>query len=136
MYVIRKTVPEAKMKQLLGFMDKILSDDVADLAAYILDKHYTIKDGFKQATEQAKVDNLPDVSNNLLQIAQKYDKYTRAYYNGIPKDFYDRSKKIIDDRGAFSKPNVAYGLISQTNLTSGPELNKPISHLQAYTGRS
>ncbi|CAN7351207.1 extracellular solute-binding protein [Paenibacillus sp. LjRoot153] len=127
MYVIPKTVSEAKMKQILGFMDKLLSDEVADIAAYgILDKHYTIKDGFKTATEQAKIDNIPDVSNNLLQIAQKYDKYTRAYYNGIPKEFYDRSKKIIDDRSAFSKPNAAYGLISQTNLTSGPELNKKI----------
>jgi len=127
MFVIPKTVPEAKMKQILSFMDKALTDDVADLAAFgILDKHYTVKDGFKTATEQAKTDNVPDITNNLLQIIQKYDKYQRAYYNGIPKDFYERSKKIIDDRGAFSKPNVANGLISQTNLTSGPELNKKI----------
>ncbi|WNR42811.1 type 2 periplasmic-binding domain-containing protein [Paenibacillus roseipurpureus] len=127
MYVIPKTVPQAKMKQILAFMDKALTDDVADLAAYgILDKHYTVKDGFKIATEQAKTENIPDVTNNLLQIFQKYDKYQRAYYNGIPKEFYDRSKKIIDDRSAFSKTNPAYGLISQTNLTSGPDLNKKI----------
>lgn len=131
MYVIPKTVSEAKMKQLLAFMDRAYQDDVADLALYGLpDIHYTVKDGFKLATEQAKTDNVPDTTNNLQQMIQKYDKYQRAYYNGIPKEFYDRSKKIIDDRSAFSKPNVANGLISQTNLTNGPDLNKKVQDMK------
>jgi len=131
MYVIPKTVPEAKMKRILALMDQGYSEEIADLSQFgFLDKHYTVKDGFKIATEQAKTDNVPDTTNNLLQIFQKYDKYQRAYYNGIPKEFYDRSKKIIDDRSSFSTPNIGYGLISQTNLTSGPELNKKIQDMK------
>ncbi|TVX99434.1 extracellular solute-binding protein [Paenibacillus cremeus] len=131
MYVIPKTVPEAKMKQILGFMDKAMNEDVADLANYGLkDKHYTIVDGVKVPTEQAKTDNIPDVSNNLLQIFNRYDKYLRAFYSGIPKEYYERNKKLIDDRTSFSVVDPAYGLISNTALTAGPDLNKKIQDMK------
>ncbi|AFC28972.1 family 1 extracellular solute-binding protein [Paenibacillus mucilaginosus 3016] len=131
MYVIPKTVPEAKMKKILAFMDQAYSEEIGDLAGFgFPDKHYTVKDGFKIATEQAKADNVADTTNNLLQIFQKYDMYARAYYNGIPKEFYDRNKKIIDEREAISVPDPAYGLISQTALTAGPDLNKKIQDMK------
>ncbi|MGG1519706.1 ABC transporter substrate-binding protein [Paenibacillus oryzisoli] len=131
MYVIPKTVPEAKMKQLLALMDQGYGEEVSNLARYGLpDKHYTVKDDLKVATEQAKTDNVADTSNNLGQLFQMFDKYQRAYYNGIPKEFYDRSKKIIDDRAAFSTPDAGNGLISQTFLTNGPELKKKIQDMK------
>lgn len=131
MYVIPKTVPEAKMKKLLAFMDQAISEEIDDLSRYgFPEKHYTVKDGFKTATEQAKTDNIPDISNNLLQLFQKYDKYARAYYNGIPKEYYDRNKKVIDDREAFSTPDPSLGLISQTNLTAGPDLFKKVQDMK------
>lgn len=125
MYIIPKTVPEAKMKQLLAFMDKGYGGEVADLSQYGLPNvHYTVKDGLNVPTEQAKTDNIADVSNNLLQIFTKYDKYQRAFYSGIPKEFYDRNKQIIDQRAAYSTPDVGFGLISQTATTVGPDLYK------------
>ncbi|MDF2958279.1 MAG: extracellular solute-binding protein family 1 [Paenibacillus sp.] len=125
MYVIPKTVPEAKLKQILAFVDKGNGEEITTISQFgLADKHYTVKDGFKVATEQAKTDNIPDITNNLLQIFQMYDKYQRAYYNGIPKEYYERNKKIIDERAAFSKPSPSHGLISQTALTIGPDLDK------------
>ncbi|ULL19079.1 extracellular solute-binding protein [Paenibacillus sp. H1-7] len=131
MYVIPKTVPEAKLKKILAFVDQGNGEEISTITQFgLADKHYTVKDGFKVATEQAKTDNIPDITNNLLQIFQMYDKYQRAYYNGIPKEFYDRNKKIVDDRAAFSKPDPGYGLISQTALTVGPDLYKKVQDMK------
>jgi putative aldouronate transport system substrate-binding protein len=131
MFVIPKTVPEAKLKKILTFVDQGNSEEISTMTQFgLADKHYTIKDGFKVATEQAKIDNIPDVTNNLLQIFQRYDKYQRAYYNGIPKEFYERNKKIVDDRSSFSKPDISTGLISQTALTLGPDLYKKIQDMK------
>ncbi|MDR6551784.1 extracellular solute-binding protein [Paenibacillus qinlingensis] len=131
MYVIPKTVPEAKMKRILALIDQGYNEEISNLSLYGLpDTHYTVKDGMKVATAQAKTDNVADTSNNMAQIFQKFDKYQRAYYNGIPQDFYERSKKIIDDRAAFSTPNVGNGLISQTFLTNGPDLIKKITDMK------
>jgi putative aldouronate transport system substrate-binding protein len=131
MYVIPKTVPEAKVKKILELMDTGYAEEVATISQFgLADKHYTIKDGFKVATEQAKTDNIPDVTNNMLQIFQMYDKYQRAYYNGIPKEYYERNKKLVDDRGSISKPDIGLGLISQTALTVGPDLYKKIQDMK------
>ncbi|MFH5181817.1 extracellular solute-binding protein [Paenibacillus sp. TAB 01] len=131
MYVIPKTVPEAKLKKILAFVNQGNGEEISNITQFGLpDKHYTVQDGFKVATEQAKTDNIPDITNNLLQIFQKYDKYQRAYYNGIPKEYYERNKKIIDDRSSFSKPDLSTGLISQTALTVGPDLYKKIQDMK------
>ncbi|NHN33112.1 extracellular solute-binding protein [Paenibacillus agricola] len=131
MFVIPKTVPEAKVKQILAFMDKGSDEAVTNFSMYGLpDKHYTIKDGIPVFTEQAKTDNVADISNNLAQIFTRYDKYLRAYYNGIPKEYHERNKKLIDDREAFSKPDAGFGLISQTALTVGPDLYKKLQDMK------
>ncbi|WNR46011.1 extracellular solute-binding protein [Paenibacillus roseipurpureus] len=131
MFVIPKTVPEAKMKKILALMNQGYSEEIANIATYGLpDVHYTVKDGFKVATEQATKDNLADVTNNLPNIFSGYDKYQRAYFAGIPKEYYDRNKKLIDDRTAISKPDPAYGLISPTALTYGPDMDKKIQDMK------
>jgi putative aldouronate transport system substrate-binding protein len=125
MHVIPKKVPEAKVKQLLAFMDYGIGDEGSDLAIYgMKDVHYTEKDGFKTATEQAKKDM---VGQNILGVIfGKFEKYQRAFLTGIPKDMYERNMKIIDEREKVGKPDYSFGLISQTNITYGPDLYKKI----------
>ncbi|MDU0206349.1 extracellular solute-binding protein [Paenibacillus sp. MAH-36] len=131
MFVIPKTVPEAKMKNILELMNQGYGEEISNLAAFGLPEvHYTVKDGFKVATEQATKDNLADVTNNLPNIFSGYDKYQRAYFAGIPKEYYDRNKKLIDERSTFSKPDPAYGLLSKTALTLGPDIDKKIQDMK------
>ncbi len=125
MYVIPKKVPEAKLKKLLAFMEFGFSDEGSDLANHgIKDVHYVEKDGFKVATEQTKTDMVG--ANVMGTLYAKFDKYARAFLNGIPKDMYDRNTKIIDERSKISIPNPQEGLISDTWNKLGPDYSKKI----------
>jgi putative aldouronate transport system substrate-binding protein len=129
MFVIPKTVPEAKMKQLLKLMDYGASDEGSDLANYgFKDVHYTEKDGLKISTEQAKKDIVAQQA--LGQIFLKYDKYLRAWRAGMPADVFERNKKIIDERAKISVPDPAVGLYSETNTKVGSELSKKIQDMK------
>ncbi|WP_072329483.1 MULTISPECIES: extracellular solute-binding protein [unclassified Paenibacillus] len=129
MFVIPKTVPEAKMKKLLEFMDFGYSDEGSDLALYgIKGVHYTEQGDMKIATEQAKTDM---VGQNILgQMYGKYEKYQRAFLTGIPADLYERNKKIIDQRAEISKADEAYGLESATYIKVGKDIDKSIQDMK------
>jgi putative aldouronate transport system substrate-binding protein len=129
MYAIPKSVPEAKMKQLLKLMDYGASDEGSDLASYGLkDVHYTEKDGVKELTEQAKKDIVAQQA--LGQIFLKYDKYLRAFRGGMPTETLERNKKIIDERAKLSVPDPSTGLYSDTNTKVGTELRKKIQDMK------
>jgi putative aldouronate transport system substrate-binding protein len=129
MFVIPKTVPEVKMKQLLKLMDYGATDEGSDLANYgFKDVHYTEKDGIKTSTEQAKKDIVAQQA--LGQIFLKYDKYLRAWRTGMPADVFERNKKIIDERAKISVPDATVGLNSETNTKVGAELSKKIQDMK------
>lgn len=129
MYAIPKSVPEAKMKQLLKLMDYGASQEGSDLANYGLkDVHYTEKDGVKTATPQAQKDIVAQQA--LGQIFLKYDPYLRAYRTGMPADVLERNKKIIDEKAKISIGDPAIGLNSDTNTKVGTELRKKIQDMK------
>lgn len=129
MFVIPKSVPEAKMKQLLKLMDYGASEEGSDLASYgIKDVHYTEKDGVKTSTPQAQKDIVAQQA--LGQVFLKYDKYLRAWRAGMPTDVFERNKKIIDERAKVSAGDPAVGLNSDTNTKVGSELRKKIQDLK------
>lgn len=127
MYVIPKTVDEAKVKKLLAFMDFGSTQEGDELAKYgIKDVHYTEKDGVKTPTPQAEKDSL----GAFAQLFKRYDKYDRAYAAGIDQETYERNKKIIDEREKYSISNPKEGLISETDLKLGQEYKKRIQDLK------
>ncbi|MCZ8513963.1 extracellular solute-binding protein [Paenibacillus filicis] len=129
MYAIPKSVPEAKVKQLLKFMDYGASQEGSDLASFGLkDVHYTEKDGIKTPTEQAKKDIVAQQA--FGQIFLKYDPYQRAYRTGMPQDVLERNKKIIDEKAKISIGDPSVGLNSDTNVKVGTELKKKIQDMK------
>jgi putative aldouronate transport system substrate-binding protein len=133
-YAIPKKVPEEKMKKILAVLDKGLTPEVGDLASYGLkDVHYKVLDGddsYIMATEQAKTDNISPILNNLANLFSTYNKYSNAFLAGIPKDLYDRNKEVIDEREKVSVSNPSHGLISETYMVIGPDLEKKIQDLK------
>ncbi|TBL75796.1 extracellular solute-binding protein [Paenibacillus thalictri] len=127
MYVIPKTVPEAKMKKLLEFMDYGATEDGWMLASFGLkDVHYTVKDGVIAPTEQATKDNV----GVFLHLFANLDKYERAYQTGIPADFLNRNKQIIDERAKYSIADPAFGLNSDTYTKVGKDYDKKAMDLK------
>jgi putative aldouronate transport system substrate-binding protein len=128
-YAIPKSVPEAKLKQLLKFMDYGASQEGSDLASFGLkDVHYNEKDGIKTPTEQAKKDIVAQQA--FGQIFLKYDPYLRAYRSGMPADVLERNKKIIDEKAKISIGDPSVGLNSDTNVKVGTELRKKIQDMK------
>ncbi|WP_051289661.1 extracellular solute-binding protein [Paenibacillus massiliensis] len=127
MYVIPRSVSEAKMNKIMEFLEYGATDEGYDLVAYgFKDIHHTEKDGFKVTNEQYQ----KDAGAAIMQIWSKYDKYFRAYRPGMPVDIYERNKKIIDERAKVSVPDAAFGLYSETSTKVGVELQKKIQDLK------
>lgn len=128
MFVIPKKVPEAKVKKLLALLDFGISQEGSDLANHGLQGiHYNVVDGLKVATDQAKADM---VGTNLNVIFGAYDKYLRAYHPNIPKEMYERNKKVIDERAAISVGDPSVGLESATYLKVGKDMEKKIQDMK------
>lgn len=129
MYVINKKVPDAKLKKIMELLDYGASDEAWDLVSYgMKDTHYTEKDGNKVFTELGQKELV--TQGAFKQILYKNDKYQRAFRNGMPNDYLERNKKVIDERSKISVPSLAVGLYSETSLTVGPELNKKIQDIK------
>jgi putative aldouronate transport system substrate-binding protein len=127
MFAIPKKVPEAKMKKILAFMDFGATPEGELLGSYGLkDVHYTEKDGILVGNDQAT----KDLVYNFQKIFPSLDKYGRGYNAGIPKDFFDRNKKIIDDRSKVSVPSPTIGLDSPTYNKVGKEFDKKIQDMK------
>lgn len=129
MFLIPKKVPEEKVRKIIAFLDYGFTDEGSDLANYgFKDVHYTEKDGFKLANDQAKKDMV--AQNVLGQLFGKFDKYSRAFLTGIPKDMYDRNVKVIDERSKVSIPDPTIGLVSETYQKFGKDLDKKIQDMK------
>ncbi|MFE5320773.1 extracellular solute-binding protein [Paenibacillus sp. NPDC056579] len=127
MYVIPKTVPEAKLRSILQFMDYGATQEGWMLASYgFQGVHYTEKDGVITPTEQAVKDNV----GVFVHLFANLDKYERAYQTGIPLDFLNRNKQIIDERAKYSVSSPAVGLNSETYIKVGKDYDKKIQDLK------
>ncbi|TXK75873.1 extracellular solute-binding protein [Paenibacillus sp. N3.4] len=128
-FVIPKKVSADKVKKLLDFMDYGTSPEGSDLANYgFKDVHFTEKDGFKFATEQAKKDIVAQQA--FGQIFLKYDKYLRAYRGGMTKEVFDRNVKIIDSAAQASAPDFTTGLYSETKNKIISDISKNLTDLK------
>lgn len=129
MFVIPKTVSEEKVRKILAFMDYGYADEGSDLANYgFKDVHYTEEDGFKVANEQATKDMV--AQNVLGQLFGKYDKYSRAFLTGIPKEMYDRNTQVLDERAKVSIPDPTTGVVSETYQKVGKEIDKKVQDMK------
>ncbi|NOU98134.1 extracellular solute-binding protein [Paenibacillus sp. LMG 31456] len=129
MYVINKKVPEAKLKKIMEMLDYGATDEAWDLVSFGLkDTHYTEKDGNKVFTELGQKELV--TQGAFKQLLYKNDKYQRAFRNGMPNDYLERNKKVIDERAKVSQSNLSVGLYSETALTVGPEINKKIQDMK------
>lgn len=134
---IPKSVPEAKVKKILSLLDFGASAEGHVLSNYGIEGvHYKIEDGFYVSNEQAVKDSLgPGAFGKLFM---KYDPYMYAFAPGMPKDVFERNKKIIDAKSKVSTPNPAVGLVSETNLKVGADFSKKINDMktQVIMGKS
>jgi putative aldouronate transport system substrate-binding protein len=127
MYVIPKSVPEAKVKKILEFMDLGASEEGSVLANYgIKDTHYTETNGLKTTNETAAKEKVSAYGGMFANL----DKYQRGYQSGIPADFMDRNRSIIDERAKIAIPNYGVGLISETATKVGKEYDKKIQDMK------
>ncbi|WP_171628295.1 extracellular solute-binding protein [Paenibacillus plantarum] len=129
LYVIPKTVSEAKMKKILALLDYGASEEGFELACFgIKDVHFKVVDGFKTTTEQAVKDSVSQSS--FGKIFEKYDPYLWAYRVGMPKEVFERNKKIVDDRANYGVTDVSVGLLSDIDLKMGPDFKKKMDDMK------
>ncbi|UUZ79073.1 hypothetical protein LJK88_28020 [Paenibacillus sp. P26] len=128
-YLIPKKVPEQKVRKILELMDYGASEEGFELACYgIKGVHFNVVDGFKTTTEQAIKDSVSQSS--FGKIFERYDKYLWAYRVGMPKEVFERNKKIIDERSKISIVDPSIGLTSDTDLKYGPDYTKKMDDLK------
>lgn len=134
---IPKSVPEAKVKKILSLLDFGASAEGHVLSNYGIEGvHHKIEDGFYVTNDQGVKDSLgPGAFGKLFM---KYDPYMYAFAPGMPKDVFERNKKIIDAKSKISTPNPVSGLVSETELKVGADYNKKINDMktQVIMGKS
>ncbi|MBW7454170.1 extracellular solute-binding protein [Paenibacillus sepulcri] len=126
---IPKSVPEAKVKKILSLLDYGASLEGSTLSQYGIEGvHYTKEDGYFVTNEQSVKDSLG--TGSFGKLFMKHDPYMYAFAPGMPKDVFERNKKIIDAKSKVSTPNPAIGLASETNVKLGAEYTKKIDDLK------
>lgn len=128
-YAIPKSVPEAKMRKILSLLDFGASEEGHILSNYGIEgMHYKKEDGFYVTNEQAVKDSLgPGAMGKLFM---KHDPYMYAYAPGMPKEIFERNKKIIDAKSKISTPRVEIGLYSESNTKLGADYTKKINDMK------
>jgi putative aldouronate transport system substrate-binding protein len=122
---IPKKVPEAKVRKILSMLDYGASEEGGTLSLYgIKGVHYNEENGMKVTTDQAIKDSVG--VGSFGKIFMRYDPYMYAFAPGMPKEVFERNKKIIDDRSKIAKPDVAIGLVSDTDIKMGADYKKKI----------
>lgn len=128
-FAIPRTVPEAKVKKLLKFMDYGASEEGVELSWYgFAGRDFTVENGVKIINESGRKAGAG--YETYGQIFNMFDKYQRAYRSGIPGDLYEQNKKVIDAIEGKSTPNHSYGLYSEANLKMGAEIKKKFTDLK------
>ncbi|NHN32967.1 extracellular solute-binding protein [Paenibacillus sp. S3N08] len=129
LYLIPKSVPEAKVKRILELMDYGATEEGFSLAINgIKDVHYKEVDGFKVGTKQADTDSIS--VSSFGKIFERNEKYLYAYAPGMTKEVFERNKKILDEKSKISIADVSVGLISETDTKVGGEYKKKVDDLK------
>ncbi|MCU6797331.1 MULTISPECIES: extracellular solute-binding protein [Paenibacillus] len=126
---IPKSVPEAKMRKILALLDYGASEEGSTLSQYGIEGvHYKKEDGFFITNEQAVKDNLG--TGSFGKLFMKHDPYMYAFAPGMPKEIFEKNKKIIDAKAKISTPIPVIGLVSETNNKLGADYTKKINDMK------
>lgn len=128
-YLIRKQdVDEAKLKKLLGYLNKTSADDIFELANYgIKDVHFTKNGNVYVPTEQAKKETVGTIYMGAA-IACKYDKYLYAYNApNITQEAIAFNMALVEQMEKVSVANPMDGLISATWSKYQKEYDKKVT---------
>ncbi|MFD2615436.1 extracellular solute-binding protein [Paenibacillus gansuensis] len=129
-YLISKKVPEDKMKKILAFFDYGATPEGMELANYgIKDVHFTIgEDGKKTTNEEFKKIAAASLNNIWTNI----DPYSRISQPApdYPKEYFERDKKIIEERLKYGVFINNSGVSSETELQLGTEIYKKIQDMK------
>ncbi|WP_240479990.1 hypothetical protein [Paenibacillus fonticola] len=124
---IPKTVPEEKMKQILGMIDRWMEDDVFELHKGLEGTHYKIENGEKvyDADQQQK-----DGVGEYNQIVYVADPYASTSKLNFPKEAQELYMQIQDERAKTSVASIDTGLVSEIGRTYLPEIRKDMTDLK------
>lgn len=128
-YLIPKTVPEAKVRKILEFLDWTSTQEGNDLMRYgIQDVHYTVENGNKVSNPDKPYTNSADMNQIMAGIV---DYYSRAVNLNMDAETAERNKKLLDERAKVSKSDPSTGLYSETGLKIQKELEQKIQDLKS-----
>ncbi|WP_165842359.1 extracellular solute-binding protein [Paenibacillus xerothermodurans] len=126
---IPKKVPEEKVKTILSLLNYGASEEGGTLSLYgVKGVHYNEENEMKVTTEQAVKDSVG--VGSFGKMFMRYDPYMYAFAPGMPKEVFERNKRIIDERAKVAKPDVAVGLVSETDIKMGSDYKKKISDMK------
>ncbi|WP_163536169.1 extracellular solute-binding protein [Gracilibacillus sp. YIM 98692] len=126
--VIPKSVPEEKMKKILGMIDRWMEEDVFMLHKHGIEGvHHTVEDGeIVIDTEKILADGIAD-HNQIVYVS---DPYASTVKPTFPEEVQEMYANIQDEREKTSVGNVAVGLHSDIGVTYLPELRKDAQDLK------
>ncbi|MGG1514443.1 extracellular solute-binding protein [Paenibacillus oryzisoli] len=129
-YLISKKVPEEKLKKILQFFDYGATPEGMELANFgIKDVHFTVgADGRKATNDEFKKIAGASLSNIWTNV-DPYSRLTQAAPD-YPKEYFERDKKVIDERlknGVFINNS---GVSSDTETKFQSEIGKKIQDLR------
>ncbi|PYI50790.1 extracellular solute-binding protein [Paenibacillus flagellatus] len=128
-YFIPKSVPEAKVKRILAFMDYGYSQEGNDLAFWgVKDVHYKEDNGKKVPTEQAKTDKIAESGATTLWAT--IDPESNIKVNGTPDDYYKLLQGVLAERSKTRIYNHGERTFSQANITLYPDFSKKITDMR------
>lgn len=126
---IPKTVPEAKVRKILALLDYGASEEGSTLSQYGIEgMHYKKEDGFFITNEQSVKDSVG--TGSFGKLFMKHDPYMYAFAPGMPKEIFEKNKKIIDAKAKISTPRPDVGLVSDTNIKAGADYTKKIADMK------
>ncbi|MCS7464634.1 extracellular solute-binding protein [Paenibacillus doosanensis] len=125
---IPKTVPEAKMKQILKMVDTWMNDDVFDIQTYGFEGvDHVVKDGVKVVDSKALSEHHGPEFNQIVYVADPYASSTKNFFSKEANELY---AKIQDERTKNSVADISTGLYSPTAQQFLPEFIKNMTDLK------
>lgn len=124
---IPKTVPEEKMKKILGMLDRWMDDDVIQYQRQGIEgTHHTIENGeIMLNTEKIAQDGLVAYD----QIVYVADPYANAYLHSYPEEAKEIYTTIQDEKAKISVAPIV-GLNSETGKIHMPQIGKDMTDLK------
>jgi putative aldouronate transport system substrate-binding protein len=118
-FYISKKVPEAKVKQILKYLDASASKEITDLAYNGIEGvHYTMEGGQRKPTALgSKEINTTSLGATVLA----YTQWGKVDNPGAPKAYNDEKHKEVADYEKLGKVNPFDGLVSNTWLDIWPK---------------